>query len=345
MGCCSLEQNDIHLRVQAVAIEAEPGRAKKYHIRGYTYTSNKFVDRVCRAFQWMEICEKIAEVVDEFFHLLGSLFQRYTSSTVYQTLSELHHAAHLIEHVIHSMCFLGDAFRLTLEVYEKITGKEISQNKFFEYHENKQVDYANSLARISHSFNHFLSTAAFLSEIKLYHFGQLEKFFKFAPVFSGIGYAIGAINLIWRRHKESVQVRQIKKMSGQLQKKMNQLKEQPYSENLDFQKAQTQKQIEIAREQLEQAKKEQKYAFRLDLGIYLAGFVFAVNPLIKTISLLAPYAKHLNKVTAIAGIIHAICVVQRLMPRNSISGHFVLPDSQISEAVPHSHAHLKFVPV
>ncbi len=100
--------------------------------------------------------------------------------------------------------------------------------------------------------------------------------------------------------------------------------------------------------------------FAVDMSIHFGGFLFEAIPLIKTIDSLAPYSFYLGKATAIAGIIHAWFVVQRLMTKDSevIETYFIMPDENdedFSPRVDHSHHHhvhdhshqhdLKFRPV
>lgn len=276
--CCPLDQVNGRLFIQALDFEEERDNEKICHIRGiYDRTPATLADRVFRFFQHIELIEKIAEIGDELFHLLGTVFQRYTSVLVYQTLRNLHHAAHDVEHVLHTFCFLGDLTRLMT-------------NQFFEYHdeERTQFDYVRSAARVCHITGHFLATASFLSELQLYQFKVLEKYFKYAPAFTALGYAIWTLSLIWRRHQE-----------------------------------------------------EADDHFSSDLGIHLAGCLFEAIPLTKSISTLAPYAHVINKVTAIAGIIHAWCVVQRLMPQDQeeLEGDFVMPADDVFAHSPHKHGH------
>jgi hypothetical protein len=80
--------------------------------------------------------------------------------------------------------------------------------------------------------------------------------------------------------------------------------------------------------------------FAADIGIHLGGFSFEAIPLTKGIGFFAPYAFQLNKAAAIAGIIHAWFVVQRLMPKDSeiIDITFVLPEENDRDNC-HDHAH------
>jgi hypothetical protein len=273
--CCPLDNVKGNLSITNVVIEKE-GQKKTYVVHGiYDRTPPTLADRVFRFFQRLELIEKIAEIADESFHLFGTLLQRYTGVLVYQTLRNLHHAAHDVEHVLHTFCFLGDVARL-------MTGK------FFEYHDKelKQFDYTRSAARVCHAISHFLATAAFLSELKLYQLSCLDKAFKYTTASSALGYAIWTISLIWRRH---------------------------------------------------QGKTDEQ--FSSDLGIHLAGCLFTAIPLTKTLAVLAPYAYIINRLTAIAGMIHAWCVVQRLMPkdREKLVGYFTFSAHDHHH---HSHSHV-----
>lgn len=277
--CCPLNHVNGKLVIQAIAFEeTEEPKEKICHLQGiYDHTPLTLADRVFRFFQRLELIEKIAEIADESFHLFGKILQRFTSVLVYQTLRNLHHASHDIEHVLHSFCFLGDLSRL-------ITGK------FFEYHDKErlQPDYLRSTAAVCHAMSHMLSTATFLSEHKLAQFGRFEKMFKYAAAFNALGYAIWTASLIWRRHQGIV-----------------------------------------------------KDQFASDLCIHFGGCLFEALPLTQSISTFTPHASGINKMAAIAGIIHAWSVVQRLMPqdREEVAGQFAVPEEDILEDSPHDHSH------
>ncbi len=267
--CCFLDQVNGRFVPQAIAFK-EFGEEKKYYIKGVIdHTPTTLTRRVSRFFQRLELLEKIAEIVDESFHLLGSVFHSYTSLTVYQTLHNLHHNAHDIEHFLHSFCFLGDLFRVTSAL--------LGYGNFFEYKdsEHKQLDYLRSAARVCHTVSHFFATASFISEIKLIRFGLLEqRVFKYAALVSSLGYALWTASLLWNRHQ------------GQLNKQ-----------------------------------------FKSDLTIHFCGFIFEALPLTKTLKAFISHSFLINKITALAGIIHAWSMVKRLMPqdREEVEGKFIIP--------------------
>jgi hypothetical protein len=273
--CCPLDNLDGRLTITPASFEQKKERSEIKLEAIYDRTPTTLADRIFRLFQRVELLEKIAEIADESFHLFGTLLQKYTTVTVYQTLRNLHHAAHDIEHLLHTFCFLGDLSRL-------MTGK------FFQYQdiERKQLNYLRSAARVCHAVSHFLASAAFFSELKLCQVGRLEKAFKYASVFSTLGYALWTISLILQRYKG-----------------------------------------------------ENKELFASDLGIHLAGCLFEAIPLTKTMSSLAAHAPLINKVAAIAGVIHAWCVVQRLMPNDqeavTVNLKIEIKDGEIEV---HSHA-------
>ncbi len=275
--CCPLDNVNGRLIIQAVALERKKHN-NIYYVRGiYNRTPETLADRAHRFFQRLELIEKIAEIADELFHLFGPSLQRCTTVLVYQKLRNLHHAAHDIEHVLHTCCFLGDLTRLA-------TGK------FFEYEdeERTKLDYVRSAARVFHATSHLLATASLLCELKLYQAIYLEKLFKYTSAFSALGYGIWTISLVWRQYQNN---------------------------SNDY--------------------------FASDLGIHLAGCVFEAIPLAKTTAILAPYAYIINKIAAVAGIIHASCVVSRLMPKDKekVEGHFVMSKNVVFAHSPHGHHH------
>ncbi len=189
--CCPLEQTQGVFIPQAIALEEREER-KIYHVKGIVErTPRSLTERVLRVFQYLELIEKVAEVVDESFHLVGSLIQRYAPVLIYQEARQLHHAAHDIEHCLHATCFIGDVFRL-------LTGRYFESDE----KEKKIFTYLRNAGRVCHTFAHFLATADFLADLQLYPFGRLEKYVKYAPVLSATGYLCWTVALAWKRKQD-----------------------------------------------------------------------------------------------------------------------------------------------
>jgi hypothetical protein len=279
--CCPLDQLSGKLIIQAVAFEKKnDDHDDIMHLKGfYDRTPNSLTERILRYFQRIELLEKIMEIGDESFHLLNTVFQRYTNLMVYQTLRNLHHGAHDIEHVLHSFCFLGDVARLF-------------SGKFFQDQQGKRLDYLRCLSRICHAVAHCFATAQFLSELKLLPLNQFEKTLKSANLLSALGYAMWTASLVWERY---------------------------------------------------QGKANEQFAE--DMGIHLGGCVFEAVHVIEEIEGLSPSLDYtLSKVGSLAGIIHAWCVVHRLMPQDQeeIEVEFTLPEEQDhpeEDSSPHCHHH------
>ena len=136
--------------------------------------------------QRLELLEKIAEIVDESFHLFNTLLQRYASIPVYQTLRNLHHGAHDFEHVLHAFCFIGDASR-------------IHMGKFFHDHEGKRLNLLICLARICHAVAHFFASLDFLKSLKAGSLNQYPNLLFYSHLFSTAGYALSTAQLVWSR--------------------------------------------------------------------------------------------------------------------------------------------------
>lgn len=268
--CCPLDQVHGRLVVQSVG----EGEGNDLHLRGvYERTPLTWADWVFRIFQRLELAEKFAEIFDESFHLSGSILQSTTSPVLYQTFSNLHHAAHEIEHLLHAVCFIGDLSRV-------VTGR------FFHDEEGKNLDYIRSAALVCHAVSHFLATLQFLEDHNLIKLNRFQPVLKFMPLFSSAGYAMWTAALIWRRHQG-----------------------------------------------------EENNRFAADLGVHLGGFLFVAIPLAKDVSEFAQYASVIKKLSALAGIIHAWCVVDRLMPqdREEFDTKFTLPDEFLDESSHHDH--------
>lgn len=190
--CCPLDQINGKLIIQSAALEKN-GKSKQkiLCLKGiYDRTPKTLADRVSRFFLHIELLEKIAEITDEFFHLFGFIFQRYTPLLVYQSVRQLHHASHDIEHFLHTFCFAGDITSLL-------------NRKFCKYHdpESTKIDYLRTLSRVCHTIAHFFASVKFLHELKLCSLDKFEKYFKYGAVFSAIGYSLWTISLIWQRHR------------------------------------------------------------------------------------------------------------------------------------------------
>jgi len=145
-------------------------------------------------FQCVECIEKIAEVADEAFHLLGAFIEQYTDAVVFQTLSSLHDITHEVEHVLHAFCLGGDITRL-------IGGR------FIVYHHDNQhhhrIDYLRTLARVCHLAAHLLASLEFLNVQQICSLAGMERYFAYGNLFSATGYAIWTIQLVWNRFQEN----------------------------------------------------------------------------------------------------------------------------------------------
>lgn len=148
-------------------------------------------ENIFRWFQRMELVEKIGEIADESFHLFGAFLQAYAPILIYRTAHNIHHAAHEIEHLLHSFCFFGDVTVL------------LSGNYFIDEN-GDQLHSLLLLARITHTFSHFLAFLSFMEEHQLAPLGRLEKILKIRSLFSVIGYALTLIYIISKRNEEKI---------------------------------------------------------------------------------------------------------------------------------------------
>lgn len=279
--CCPFDKIPVNFTPTGLAIEGGKGE-KVCYVKGVIDRSPKTLgDRFVRFFQSLEWIEKIAEIADESFHLLGTFFQQYAPQQVYHSLQNLHHNAHDIEHLLHAACFFGDLSRL-------LTGK------FLEYSdaERKQIHYLRSTARVCHAVSHFFATTAFLTEQRLISLGKLENFAALRSLFSILGYGIMAISLIWDRCKREVK--------GD--------------------------------------------AFGSDLVIHVSGLLFESVPYLKKLKPLASLSSVIGKAGALAGIVHAWLVAQRLgsKDREEVIGSFILPTKNLQDSYQkcdHEHGH------
>lgn len=182
--CCPLDHVRTNFVPTGLAIEKKE-EAKICTIKGYIDRSPKTMgEQLIRSFQSLEWIEKIAEIVDESFHLLGSLLQTYTSPVIFENAQALHHHAHEIEHFLHATCFLGDLTRL-------FTGNFLEYND----HEKTQVNFLRSIARVFHAVGHLFATISYLAEKKIIHLRPVETFLKVGTVLTSLGYLTNVISL------------------------------------------------------------------------------------------------------------------------------------------------------
>ena len=236
------------------------------HVKGmYDRAPSSGYGRFSRYLQRLELCEKIAEIVDESFHLMQPLLQQYTNAMVYQTLRNLHHGAHTFEHVLHPFCVLGDGLRLL-------------SGTFFTDQEGKRLNQLCMLSRICHAVAHCFATADFLHKLQLCSLERYEKIFKYAAFLSTLGHALWAISLIWQRYQG-----------------------------------------------------EENEWFTEEMGIHLGGCLFEAVHVVEGMGSLSPaFDSIVGKIGSLAGVIHAWCVVQLLMPkdRESIEFELTLPEKE-----------------
>lgn len=186
--CCPLEQIPARFTVQSVAVQTDkPNKPKIIYVKGIVdRRPSDLLGRLLLYCNHMERLEKIAEIVDEFFHLFQNALEKHCSFKIYEYLEDLHHAAHHIEHTLHSFCFIGDILRI-------ISGNFL----IYQNNHRKKIDLLRSMARICHATAHFFATTNFLFELDIINLSKLRRGVKFIPVFGSVGYGIVIISLIW----------------------------------------------------------------------------------------------------------------------------------------------------
>jgi hypothetical protein len=239
--CCSensgMRCTESHLHANQPYYGRKDGvRVIGVKITGKITVSNS-ASKIQTIFQGIELLEKGAELADETFHLMNRVFKAYCSTPIFKLLSETHHAAHQLEHVFHSFCFLGDVYRFDKWVFNSKARHDTA--------------YLYAASRVCHAVAHLLASLSFLSDLEIIS-GTYSS--KTQHLVNMAGYGLGTIHLL----------------KNKIEKKPN--------EN-----------------------------FKSDLGIQLGGFVY------ESLTALNSYPT-LNRLTALAGIIHAFSVVHRLLP-------------------------------
>ena len=244
--CCPLDQAPSIVKVKTLT--SDEVNKSKYQIAGkIDRTPKTKSDWLLRNFQRSELLEKIAEVADESFHLCASNLKVYAPVGIYKIFGDLHHNAHQIEHLLHSICFLGDVVSLAAgKFFDKIDPKD-----------NLRYKQLKTAARVCHAVSHFLATVSLLTEYELLSFGPLQQMKNYMLILSITGYALRTISLI--------------------------------------------------------AYEWQKEHFQSNLAVNLGGFFFQALTLVKTFELFASSIFVINKIAAVAGIIHASSAANRLM--------------------------------
>lgn len=138
--------------------------------------------------QRIELLEKIAEVVDETFHLLRNIFKAYTSFEIFQFLQDLHESAHQIEHTLHAFCVLNNF-------------NQIYKNKYVVYL-NHRIDYLATASKVFHTVSNFFATIELFNELKLISVGSFTSVLKIRNLLSSIGFFTKMIALIWNQKEE-----------------------------------------------------------------------------------------------------------------------------------------------
>jgi hypothetical protein len=191
--CCPLDKAPGVFKLQTIEESSHhhPGKCSHKHliIKGtLDHTPLTFADRATRFFQRLEMMEKVAEVVDETFHLFHPALRKYASLEIFQFLQNFHDGAHHIEHALHSFCFMGDVVR-------------IANGKFIEKAPNQKTDYARTAARVIHTVSHLLATAELLDDLKICSSPSLKPLIRFKGALSAFAYGIWTASLLWRYYQ------------------------------------------------------------------------------------------------------------------------------------------------
>lgn len=248
--------------------------------------------------QKLEIAEKIAEIADEGFHLLGSLIKPFVNLEVYTYLKDLHDGAHHLEKGLHAFCFIGDLIRI-------YTGKFIERD----HGDHGHVNYMTTAARLAHTVSHFFASMQFLTDLKLVTIQKLEPYLKYYHLISAIGFAISTVELLhYHLITAPTNAATLKSITGTL----------PPFEGCRHDKD----------------KNAQKYS---DIIIHGSGALFegfnhgyvAEHPWFKN--------SYAYKIGAIFGIVHAFHVASRLMPSSIPVKPFKVIKPREAVAVAHHH--------
>jgi hypothetical protein len=124
--------------------------------------------------QALVLCEKLAEIGDETFHLLGHNLKAVCSSQLYTFISDLHNSCHNIEHTLHSFCFFADV-------------SLIYRGKFFAKKNSNLTDWGKTAGKICHLAAHFLATMELFSKLQILHVPIIAYLYVWTPHIAVIG--------------------------------------------------------------------------------------------------------------------------------------------------------------
>jgi hypothetical protein len=188
--CCPLDKQHTHFHSITVTSHVDGSGEPQWEVSGTVdHTPQSIREKSIRAFQNLEVIEKIAEFTEQFFHFIEIPLKRFASLPLYEALHKLHHNAHEIEHFLHAACFLGDILCILTCNYLQ-----------YEDPGKTRLDYTRTAARLSHTTAHFFATAAYLSKYNICHFGCLEKVLKFGSLLTAVGYALGTSAIFWDKY-------------------------------------------------------------------------------------------------------------------------------------------------
>lgn len=132
----------------------------------------------------LDLTEKVAEVLDESFHLFHGVVKSYASVEIFELFRDIHTGAHQFEHLLHCTCLINDIIDLT--AYFTIG-----------YH---HVGIAEVAAKINQFIAHLLAPIVLLSDLKILKIGAGLFYVEGAiPIFSAIGHSISSISHIWKK--------------------------------------------------------------------------------------------------------------------------------------------------
>jgi len=254
MSCCSLDPKitNYSLKLDPISISQNFSSSgqEEITVTGKIQHTYHLGYKIQLTFQRIELLEKIAEVSDEIFHLLNKVFRQLCSHPIYNLLSDIHHAAHQLEHLFHSFCFIGDVCRFSNWVYACHQKKRLTK-----------LTLIFAAIRTCHAVSHLIASLSFLQDLELIKSQKLTKIRAYQHLLSASGYGIQTVQLIWQR------------MHGQHSKH-----------------------------------------FKSDLCIHAGGFIYESLLFAKQFKNISQRFPYLNQVIALAGIVHAMSVIARLLP-------------------------------
>lgn len=171
--CCPTAKLNVTITADGRCVRIEPANLAEW---------------IIQKVQWIELAEKVAEFIDEWFHLFQKVLVSVTSPAIYAALNAMHHGAHHFEQFLHCFCLIGDIVLMVRE-----------GSKYL-----REPNFIGVAAKISRLISHIFAPVILFSELKIVDLGAFGAPFRaIAAGFSAAHYGLAAIGIVWNHFKHN----------------------------------------------------------------------------------------------------------------------------------------------